>query len=231
MNDKIIGIIGGMGPEATVDLYMKIIKATNAAKDQDHFRVIIDSNPKIPDRTKAILGQGENPVEAIIQTGKNLELLGVEVACLPCITSHYFIEDIQKGLSFPILNALDETRKFITNEFSSVKNIGVLATNGTLKTGLFNKYFPDFNVIYPTPDSQSYKVMEAIYGPNGIKSGNTGAYPKNLLKEASEELIKKGAEVIISGCTEIALALKQEDVEKPLIDPMVVVANAVVQYR
>lgn len=231
MNDKIIGIIGGMGPEATVDLYMKIIKATNAAKDQDHFRVIIDSNPKIPDRTKAILGEGESPVKAIIQTGKNLELLGVDVACIPCITSHYFMEEIQKGLSFPILNALTETRKFITNEFSTVKNIGVLATSGTLKTGLFNKYFPDFNIIYPSPESQADKVMEAIYGSNGIKSGNTGAYPLKLLKEASEELIGKGADLIISGCTEIALSLKQEDIAKPLVDPMVVVANAVVKYK
>lgn len=229
MNDKIIGIIGGMGPEATADLYMKIIKATKVSKDQDHFRVIIDSNPKIPDRTKAILGIGESPVEAIVKTGKNLEKLGVEVACIPCITSHYFFEEIQKKLSFKILNALEETRKYIEDKYPEAKKIGVLATSGTLKTGLFNKYFPGFEIIYPETSVQDSMVMEAIYGASGIKSGNTGEYPLNLLKDASMKLIDNGAEIIISGCTEIALALKQEHINKPLIDPMVVVAHAVVK--
>lgn len=231
MNDKIIGIIGGMGPEATADLYLKIIKATKVTKDQDHFHVIIEGNAKIPDRTKAILGNGESPVDAIVSTGKNLELLGVNVACIPCITSHYFYDEIQSKLSFKILNALEETRKYIINNYPGVKNIGVLATSGTIKTGLFQKYLPEFNVIYPKDTTQKHKVMEAIYGDSGIKSGNTGEYPRNLLIEASNELISSGAELIISGCTEIALALKQDHITKPLVDPMEVVAKAIANLK
>lgn len=227
MNDKVIGIIGGMGPEATADFYIKIIKATKAKKDQEHFRVIIDSNAKIPDRTEAILGTGESPVKAMIQTGKNLELLGVDVACIPCITSHYFLEEVQKELSYPILNALEEVGRHIKNKYSEVTKIGVLATTGTIKTGLFEKYMPEFTILYPNEISQTEKVMKAIYGKNGIKCGNTEGEPLNLLKEAGYELIDKGAELLISGCTEIILALKPSYISKPLIDPMEVVANVV----
>lgn len=229
MNDKIIGIIGGMGPEATADLYIKIIKATKVTRDQEHFHIIIEGNAKIPDRTEAILGNGESPVDAIVATGKNLELLGVNVACIPCITSHYFYEEIQSRLSFKILNALEETKKYIAEYYPSVTNIGVLATSGTIKTGLFQKYLPDFHVLYPKDVTQKEKVMEAIYGNMGIKSGNTGEYPRKLLVEASNELILNGAELIISGCTEIALVLKQCHVNKPLVDPMEVVAKAIVK--
>ncbi|MCR1899302.1 amino acid racemase [Irregularibacter muris] len=227
MNDKIIGIIGGMGPEATADLYMKIIKATKVKKDQDHFRVIIDSNAKIPDRTKAILGIGQSPVDALVETGKNLEKSDVDIACLPCITSHYFIDEIQEKLSYPIMNALVEVGKYIEHDYPHVKNVGILATSGTVKTGLFSKYLPNMNVLYPDSTTQVQKVMEAIYGDEGIKNGNTGDKPLNLLKEASMELMDKGAELIISGCTEIALALKPHHLSRPLIDPMMVVANAI----
>lgn len=229
MNDKIIGIIGGMGPKATVDLYMKIIDATKIKNEQDHFRVIIDSNPKIPDRTQAILGNGESPIKALIETGKNLEKIGVDIACIPCITAHYFIEDVQKELSYPILNALEELNKYIRENYPKVKNIGVLATTGTIKIGLFQKYLNDFNIIYPSEIIQNGCVMEAVYGKEGIKNGNLGDKPLQLLKKASEELVAEGAELIISGCTEVALVLKPHHITKPLIDPMNVLANAIVK--
>lgn len=229
MNNKIIGIIGGMGPEATIDLYSKILMATHANKDQDHFRVIIDSNPKIPDRTKAILGIGESPVEEIIKTGKTLEKVGVDIACLPCITSHYFIEEVQAKLSYPILNALVELDNCIKENYPTAQNIGVLATTGTIETGLFSKYLKGTKILYPTAKSQSEKVMEAIYGIEGIKSGNKGNKPLQLLQSASNELIENGADLIISGCTEIALVLKPHHISKPLLDPMVVVAPSVIK--
>lgn len=229
MNDKIIGIIGGMGPEATADFYMRLIRATNVRSDQEHFRVIMDSNPKIPDRTSAIFGAGESPVKALVETAKNLERCGVEVACIPCVTAHYFIEEIQKEVSYPILNALVELDKYIAEFYPDVTKIGVLATSGTVRTGLFQKYVANVSVIYPDADIQENKVMKAIYGDNGIKSGNTGDEPAALLKEAAMGLIEKGAQLIVLGCTEIPLALKQSHLPIPLINPMDVVALAVVK--
>lgn len=228
MNDKLIGIIGGMGPEATVNCYLKIIKATKATKDQEHFRVIIDSNVKIPDRTEAILGIGESPVNAMVETAKNLELLGVEVACIPCMTAHYFIEEVQKEVNYKILNAFVEVRKQIARLYPKITKIGVLATSGTIKSGLFDKYLDNIQVIYPNDITQNDKVMRAIYGKNGIKSGITEGEPIELLIEAAQELIDNGAELIISGCTEIGLVLQPHHVSKPLIDPMEVVASVIV---
>lgn len=229
MNNKVIGIIGGMGPEATADLYMKIIKETRVIKEQDHFRVIIDSNPKIPDRTKAILGNGESPLKAMVETGKNLEKLGVDVCCIPCITAHYFIEDLQKQVSFEILNAVKEVNVYLKDNFPKVRSVGVIGTMGTIKAQLFNKYLSGFNIIYPNDKSQKEKVMEAIYGVEGIKMGFLKGKPLNYLQEVVKELIDKKAEIIIGGCTEIALVLKPNHLEVPLIDPMDVLAKSIVR--
>ncbi|WP_130805361.1 aspartate/glutamate racemase family protein [Senegalia massiliensis] len=229
MNDKVIGILGGMGPEATADLFIKIIKATKVNSDQDHFRVIIDNNPKIPDRTKYILGLGENPVQALIQTGRNLEKSGVDIACIPCITAHYFIEEVQSNLKIPILNCLEQTNKYIKQNYPNIKTIGVLSTTGTINIKLFEKYIKNINLIYPDKNIQKYNVMEAIYGEKGIKSGNIDKYPLNLLLQASEQLIKNGAEILISGCTEINLVLKTSHISIPLLDPMQILADDIIK--
>ncbi|HHT50086.1 MAG TPA: aspartate/glutamate racemase family protein [Eubacteriaceae bacterium] len=220
MNNKIIGIIGGMGPEATANLYLKIIRATHVEKDQDHYRVIIDGNSKIPDRTAAILSQGESPISGMIEAGKNLEKLGVDLALIPCITAHYFINEVQKQLSIPILNALEELNNYIKSYYPSIKKIGILATSGTIKSKLFNRYIQDIEIIIPHTASQEEKVMKAIYGERGIKAGNIEGEPLELLIMASNELIEKGAELIIAGCTEVGLVLKPHHIPKPLIDPM-----------
>lgn len=229
MNDTILGILGGMGPEATADFYMKIIRATSARRDQDHFRVIIDSNVKIPDRTEAILGKGESPVDAMIDTARNLQKAGVEIACMPCMTSHFFIEEIQQHVNFPIMNVFHEVRKHIFQTYPKVTKLGVLATTGTIETGLFGRYMDNITVVYPQMQTQETKVMEAIYGREGIKSGQLAGTPLKLLQEAAGELIDSGAELIISGCTEIGLVLKPHHILRPLIDPMEIAAHALVQ--
>ena len=230
MKEKVLGIIGGMGPEASAQLYMKMIKATKVKRDQDHFRIIIDSNPKIPDRTRAILGLGESPVPMIIETAKNLEKMGVDIACIPCITSHYFYEEIQAGTTMPIMNVLEELNTYIEKNYPGVRNIGVLATTGTRNTKIFNKYLKDFNIIYPDDQIQEDAVMKAIYGEGtGIKSGVTTGEPVELLEHAGEHVIAKGAELVILGCTEIGLVLSRHSLTKPSIDPMDVVAEAMVR--
>lgn len=223
MNDKIIGIIGGMGPEATLSFYGKLISMTKAKKDQEHFHVIIDSNSKIPDRTKAILHGGEDPLPYLIESVKRLEKMNVDIACVTCITSHYFYEEFQKEAKFPIINALDELDKFIKKEYPEVKRVGVMCTSGTKATGLYDKYLKDFDIIYPDEDSQENEVMESIYGELGIKSGNKQGLPVKLLTIAGDKLIEKGAQILIAGCTEIGLVMQDFHFEKPIIDPMDVV--------
>ena len=232
MNDKRIGILGGMGPEATAHFFFKLIKATPSKNDQDHFRVIMDSNTKIPDRTSAILGKGESPIPALVDTAKTLEGANVDVACIPCITAHYFIEDIQREVNYPIINALIELKKYIKDNYSYVKNIGILATSGTLQSGLFDKYLSDYNLMYPDEEMQKEKVMKAIYSPDfGIKSGVIYGTPIDMLKETGEHLISNGAQLLIAGCTEIGLVMNASHFKVPLIDPMDVAIEVIIKNK
>ena len=227
MNQKIIGILGGLGPEATVDLFYKIVKLTPVKKDQDHFRIIIDNNPKIPDRTAAIFGKGENPLPALQETAKNLEKAGADFIIMPCNTAHYFISEIQQSIKIPILNMIKETAHYVKSIFPSFKNVGLLATKGTYKTGLYTSFFKGKNIeiLIPSPLEQN-KIMDIIYK---IKSSILSKEMKNQMIAISEELIKKGAEAIIAGCTEIPLILKDKDIKVPIIDPTNILAKKAVK--
>ncbi|WP_368645582.1 aspartate/glutamate racemase family protein [Alkalibacterium putridalgicola] len=225
-NERIIGILGGMGPEATASFFYKVIKETHVSKDQDHFRTIIDSNPKIPDRTAAILNNGPSPVEEMVMTAKNLQAAGATVAVMPCVTAHYFYEAIQKEIDIPLHHVLKGLNSYIDEEYPDVKKIGVLSTSATKETGLFQQYLKDKEIVYPNAFEQEKKVMQAIYGDNGIKQGNTGQEPKQLLLEVAERLIdEEQCELIVGGCTEVELVLKSKDLTVPFIDPMRVAAK------
>lgn len=223
--EQIIGVMGGMGPEATASFLRKLIEQTPVTKDQDHFRIIVDNNPKIPDRTRAILHGGPSPLTEMIKTGHNLIEAGASVLVMPCITAHYFYEDIKKQMSLPFYHVLQGLDDFLNEQYPEVEKVGVLSTTATKKTQLFQKWITRNTVAFPNDYTQEHNVMAAIFGENGIKKGNTGYYPKQLLKEAADELIDAGCEIIIGGCTEVELALKQEDIDVPFVDPMLIAAQ------
>ena len=227
MEEKIIGILGGMGPEATADLFYKIIKATNAKKDQEHLRIIIDNNPKIPDRTAAILGKGENPLPLLQKTAHNLEKAGADFLVIPCNTAHYFIPAIEKSIRIPVLNMIEETLKDIKEKLPDIKKIGLLATMGIYKTRLYDQYFNKYNIAGISPEEKSIaKIMEAIYA---VKADKLSRDIKESMLKIAGDLINNGAEAIIAGCTEIPLILKQKDIPVPLIDPTNILAKAAVK--
>ncbi len=227
MPENIIGILGGMGPEATIDLFYKIIKFTPAEKDQDHLRIIIDNNPKIPDRTAAILGKGEDPLPALQESARNLEKAGADFIIIPCNTAHYFLPSIQKSVKIAILNMIKETAKETQKRISQIKKVGLLASIGIYKTKIYYQQLKKFNIKVISPEEEDKEeVMKIIYA---VKAGNLSeGIKKNILKIA-QKLIDKGAEAIIAGCTEIPLILKEGDVSAPLIDPTQVLAKAAVQ--
>jgi aspartate racemase len=221
MNDKVIGILGGMGPEASAFYYTQLIKRTKVNKDQDHFHVIIEANPKIPDRTKSILGLGDSPLPELIKSIERLNLMKVDQAFITCMTSHYFYPELVKHANFELINALECLNTQLHKD--GIKRVGLLATSGTIKTQLFNQYLKDIEVIVPSDTIQSNYVMDAIYHPEtGIKSGHVDGYPISQLIHAGQSLIENGAEVLIGGCTEISMVLKKEMFSVALYDPMIV---------
>lgn len=227
MPEKIIGILGGMGPEATIDLFYKIIKFTPAEKDQDHLRIIIDNNPKIPDRTAAILGKGEDPLPALQETAQNLERAGADFIIIPCNTAHYFLPLIQESVKIPILNMIEETAKETQKRISPIQKVGLLASMGIYKTEIYHQHFKKFNIEVISPE-EKYKeeVMKAIYA---VKAGDLSEGIKRNIIIIAQKLIDKGAEAIIAGCTEIPLILKEGDVSALIIDPTRVLAEVAAQ--
>jgi aspartate racemase len=226
LSEKIIGILGGMGPEATADLYLRIIRATKAKRDQDHPRVIIYSNSKVPDRTAAILETGPSPLPELIRAGKRLEEAGADFIIIPCNTAHYFIDQLQNELRVPILNMIKLSADKAKDYYPKVRKAGLLASDGTVKSGLYRSAYGDakIEILEPSPEKQE-EVMKAIY--QYIKAGNLidGGI---LLRGVANDLITAGAEMIICGCTEVSLVLKEGDLAVPILDPLQVLAEAAI---
>ena len=229
--ERIIGVLGGMGPEATSDLFQKIIKHTPASKDQDHLRIIIDNNPKIPDRTPAVLGTGESILPLMAETARNLERAGADFIVIPCVTAHYFLTDLRREIGTPIISIVEELGNELDSHFPDVKRIGLISTTGTIKGRIFQQTLEEMarEVLVPSEEDQKGLVMEAIYGKKGIKAGHTGLENKRKVVEAAEHLIRKGAQGVIAGCTEIPLVLKDEDIAVPLFDTLLILAKAAIR--
>jgi len=227
MRKKTIGILGGMGPEATCYFYRLIISRTKAQKDQDHIPTIIYSNPQIPPRTEAILKKGPSPAPLLEEGLNRLLQAGAELVVIPCITAHYFLSEITNNKKYPLLSLLEESIAWTKKNLPHLKIAGLISSSGTLKSKLFHQAFQKegIEVIEPTAAEQQ-QVAEAIFGKKGIKAGFTSGRPRKNIIDVCQKLIKRGAEAIIAGCTEVPLVVKEEDLSVPLIEPMKITAEA-----
>lgn len=226
MGEKSIGIIGGMGPDATVDLFKKIIRSTPATSDQEHIRIIIDNNPKIPDRQKAIFERAADPAPAITATARNLEKAGADLLLIACNSAHHYFDAITESVSIPVLNIMTETAVFCRQQFPSQRFYGLLAGDSTIKLGLYVKAFEQasLKILAPTPEDQKI-VLECIYA---VKAGEPTSKIKPGLLAVVQNLGRAGAEAIILGCTEIPIVLQNGDHALPFIDATDVLAKAAV---
>ena len=223
--EKIVGILGGLGPAATATLFMEIIKTTPANKDQDHLRIVIDNNPKILNRTLAISGKGKSPLKQLQETLHNLEKAGAEIVAIPCNAAHHYYSELQESTNIPIINMISETVAYIHQNFPNIRKVGLLASTGTIEAGIYHKAVSEMELITPDENEQRI-VMNTI---NRIKAGYTQGKPQSDILKVAKVQVKKGAEAIIAGCTEIPLALSQKDLAVPLIDTLQVLARAVVR--
>jgi aspartate racemase len=227
MGEKTIGILGGMGPEATADLFHRIIRATPVKKDQDHFHIIIDSNAKIPDRTPAILGTGPSPFSMILETGKNLETAGADFLIMPCNTAHYYHKQLQEQLKVPLIHMIRISAEYLVNNYPEIKNSGLMATDGTIASQLYNSAYLEKGVEILTPTDKSQRdVMDSIYP--SIKSGNLKK-GKKIANRVAQELVEAGSNAVICGCTEVSLVLHKGDLNVPIIDPLQILAEKAVE--
>ncbi|MCI8878412.1 MAG: amino acid racemase [Oscillospiraceae bacterium] len=226
MGKKTIGIIGGMGPLATADLFEKIVGHTKAACDQEHLHVVIDSNTNIPDRTAALLHGGADPLPELAKSAGRLEKMGADVLIMPCNTAHNYYDGIAAAVSVPVLHMVRLTAQALVER--GVKKAGLLATDGTVRTGIYQKSFAGSGVELLTPDEAGQRaVMEMIY--QGVKAGDM-AFDAQPARRAMERLLAAGAEVLILGCTELPLAVKLYGIALPAVDPTLELALEAIRF-
>ncbi len=232
-----VGMIGGLGPAATVDLYDKIVKATPARNDQEHFKVAVEQNPQIADRTACLLGNGTDPTLAMFNCARRLQEDGCDMLIVPCNTAHAFVPYIERNLRVPFINMQQVTMEEIREKFGDAARIGLLATTGTVKTGIYGKKAEAMNLPMFTPDeAHQERVMAAIYGPKGAKAGYTDGVCREDLVSAVEYLVTTyDCNCLILGCTELPLILDETDDFRvagktvSLIDPTSALARRVVK--
>jgi len=224
---KTIGILGGMGPEATAHFFGLVVKNTRAAKDQDHVPVIVYNLPAIPDRTAAILRGGASPLPHLVRGVRALHRAGADFAVIPCVTAHYFHPALAARSSIPVVQLLEETVADVRKRRPRIRVIGLLASDGTVVSRIFHDAFgaAGIEVLVPTPHDQK-RVMNAIYGKKGIKAGVTTGLPRKAVLDAAAGLIRAGAQGIVAGCTEVPLVLGEDDLPVPLVEPMRIGARA-----
>jgi aspartate racemase len=222
-NFKTCGIIGGMGPSATADLFQKIIKMTAADTDQQHVPLIIHNNPQIPDRTAAILRGEQSPIDQLVSSAKMLENAGADFLALPCNTAHYFIEEIQKHVNIPILNMIALTSEEILG--LKIKKPTVLATSGTIKTKLYENALKKKGLGCNLPSEEQQKMVDdLIYS---VKAGKKD-YDITPFKDLLNELSEGDDSLFILGCTELPVAFEWFDIQNRYIDPTMVLAKNIV---
>ena len=223
MANKTVGVLGGMGPEATVDFMTKLIRATPAKKDQEHIRLLVDCNPQVPSRIDAILMNGENPGPVLAEMARGLEKWGAELLAIPCNTAHYYLQYVIEAVKIPVINMIEETIQVVLA--NGIKNIAILDTTATLKTKLYEEKLAQagLNIILPTPEYQE-EVMQTIYG---VKAGDfSAAY--HAIAKALEHAKSRGAQGVILGCTELPLVITKDNCAMEIFDPTEILAKKVV---
>jgi aspartate racemase len=222
---KTIGILGGMGPEATAYLFRLIIDLTKAESDQDHIPMIVFNNPQIPDRTAAIKGKGPSPLPVLIQGAQLLEKAGAHMVLMPCVTAHYYYKDIVSHIHIPFIHLLEEAKAHIQTEYGQVKKAGLLASSGTVQSRIFQELFRGSGVEILVPDEEHQNLlMKALYQKEGVKAGFK-ELPRKMISRVLQNLFQQQAEAVIAGCTEIPLILGQADMDIPFINPLRIMAE------
>lgn len=228
MVEKVVGVLGGMGPEATADYFAKVIALTPAKKDQEHLRIIIDNNPKIPDRTETILTGSKKLVPVLVETGKNLEKAGADFIAIPCNTVHYFYDDLVKEVSIPVLHMIREVTIAVKVSLPECQRVGLLATTGTVSVNLYQKECQKVGIEVLVPDKLGQeRIMAAILR---IKGGLSKTGAREVILGEAKRLLERKVEAIILGCTDIPLVIKANDFSVPVFDSNQVLVEATVKF-
>jgi aspartate racemase len=225
---RVVGIIGGMGPQATLDLMRRILAKTPAQGDQDHIHLIVESNPKIPSRIAHLIeGTGADPTPELVRIAGNLQRAGAEALAIPCNTAHAYAHSIRRAVSIPLLDMVQLTVDQIASS-RHVARVGLLASSAVLATELYARAFGGQGIDVVHPDrvhpAQQDELMSLI---NAVKRGETGMKIQTALAAIARDLAKE-ADVLLVGCSELSVIAA--GITAPFVDSLDVQAQAIVDF-
>lgn len=223
----VVGVLGGMGPLATIDFMHKVLRATPAETDQQHVPMVVSSIPQVPDRTEAFRGEGASPLDAMLASGHRLADAGAQLIVMPCNTAHLWFDDVQRALGLPMLHLVEAAIDEAVGAVGPGAKVGLLATDATLASGLYvNRGAPAVQWLLPTAAETLELVMPGIAA---VKAGQLEAGADRLLR-AAQALQRRGAAALVLGCTEIPLVLDASNAPLPVIDATGALARRVVAW-
>lgn len=222
------GILGGMGPQATLDFMAKVLRRTDAKADQDHLRLLIDHNPKVPNRHVSIDGSGEDVTPYLLEMATNLERSGADFIVMVCNTAHAYQDAIADSLSIPFVSIIDEVVNELNENTADIPVIGVMATEGSLNAELYQNALCSSG--YPIKvwnKKHLDEFMELVYR---IKAGNVDKQSSAKMQGLANVLVDQGADILLAGCTEIPLVLNAKCLPLPLYCSTDVLVSRVIDY-
>jgi len=229
----LVGVLGGMGPLATIDFMRKMLLATPAEVDQEHVPVVVSSIPQVPDRSEAFRGEGASPLAAMVDSGRRLVDAGAGLVVMPCNTAHLWFDEIQQALGLPMLHLVDAALDEVQALAAGPARVGLLATDATLASGLYvnrasgGPHAVPVQWLLPTAGEVNDWLMPGIAA---VKAGDL-ARAASLLGHAAAALRRRGATVLVLGCTEIPLVLgPTPELPLPMVDATAALARRAVAW-
>lgn len=224
--DRVVGILGGMGPQATIALMRQIVRATPAEAEHDHVRMLVDSNPHVPGRTAALTGAGPSPGPELARMARGLVEAGADVLAMPCNTAHAFADEIEAAVDVPLVHMIDLAVQAAAS-VRGVDRIGLLATRGTRRTRLYHDRFEAMGLATIEPDEDGQSVLDELVVK--VKTHDPSELDRDALQRLLVDLVERGADVVVAGCTEVPLLFPEAPAAR-VIDPSQVLAEAVVRF-
>ncbi len=225
IREKTAGIIGGMGPEATVDLMRRIIRHTPAIDDADHIRCIVDNNPKIPSRIQAIIeGSGEDPGPCLADMARRLEAWGADFLAIACNTAHVYHGVVAEAVGIPVLHMVDAVMEHPALSFPGLSRIGLLGSPALKITGLYEKPFQAAGKILVYPDSEDQDELFRVI--RRVKAGDLGGEVRDVYGRICFNLQDRGVSLALVACTELSALGRVEGL--PILDAADVLAQRIV---
>lgn len=223
---RTVGVLGGMGPAATWDFCERVRRATPADRDQDHLRLLVDSDPSLPDRNAAVAGEGPSPGPRLAEMAAGLEAAGAELLVMPCNAAHAFLGELRGATRLPFLNMIEATVDAALTRRPGLRTAAILATTGSLDAELYQRAFAVRGAHAAVPrGARRDELMDLVYR---VKRGDDLDALRDGARALAGRFVADGAEMIVAACSEIPLVLGEEDVDAPLLASSQALAQATV---